>query len=276
MSAASHLHPGAASNLGLIGAGRPRRQSTLGRAKPSASSGRRCAGHLGSAPATRCARRCARLACDGCRSWRPQVDGRAVMTGSPSRLARCVRRDSCVTRAGRGAASTSTGPPSKRAAERPGSGVPTERADLHGPGSWRSALRPGAVRIRLPRRGRGGGRDAVQRWSPRPDGRRSPARPGLALPGRAAVDETRIGREGGGAVIARHAAAALLGAAANPAATRVVGWSAPRSTATAGGRVRCEGAGYAPVRLVRLARGRVGVMIVARTSTGRTVVHTRG
>jgi hypothetical protein len=32
----------------------------------------------------------------------------------------------------------------------------------------------------------------------------------------------------------------------------------------------------APIQLVRLPRGRVGVMIVARTSTGRTVVHTRG
>jgi hypothetical protein len=31
----------------------------------------------------------------------------------------------------------------------------------------------------------------------------------------------------------------------------------------------------APFQLVRLPRGRVGVMIVARTSTGRTVVHTR-
>jgi hypothetical protein len=31
----------------------------------------------------------------------------------------------------------------------------------------------------------------------------------------------------------------------------------------------------APIELVRLARGRVRVMIVARTSTGRTVVHTR-
>jgi hypothetical protein len=31
----------------------------------------------------------------------------------------------------------------------------------------------------------------------------------------------------------------------------------------------------APFQLVGLARGRVGVMIVARTSTGRTVVHTR-
>jgi hypothetical protein len=31
----------------------------------------------------------------------------------------------------------------------------------------------------------------------------------------------------------------------------------------------------APIQLVRLARGRVRVMIVARTSTGRTVVHTR-
>ncbi len=31
----------------------------------------------------------------------------------------------------------------------------------------------------------------------------------------------------------------------------------------------------APIQLVRLARGRVGVMIVAGTSTGRTVVHTR-
>jgi hypothetical protein len=31
----------------------------------------------------------------------------------------------------------------------------------------------------------------------------------------------------------------------------------------------------APIQLVRLPRGRVGVMIVARTSTGRTVVHTR-
>jgi hypothetical protein len=31
---------------------------------------------------------------------------------------------------------------------------------------------------------------------------------------------------------------------------------------------------YAPIQIVRLARGRVWVMIVARTSTGRTVVHT--
>jgi len=31
----------------------------------------------------------------------------------------------------------------------------------------------------------------------------------------------------------------------------------------------------APIQLVRLPRGRVEVMIVARTSTGRTVVHTR-
>jgi hypothetical protein len=30
----------------------------------------------------------------------------------------------------------------------------------------------------------------------------------------------------------------------------------------------------APIRLVRLARGRVGVVIVARTSTGRTVDRT--
>jgi hypothetical protein len=30
----------------------------------------------------------------------------------------------------------------------------------------------------------------------------------------------------------------------------------------------------APIQLVRLPPGRVGVMIVARTSTGRTVLHT--
>ena len=43
-----------------------------------------------------------------------------------------------------------------------------------------------------------------------------------------------------------------------------------RRVRTVRGRAR-----RSPIQLVRLPRGRVGTMIVARTSTGRTVVHPR-
>jgi nucleoside-diphosphate-sugar epimerase len=66
-----------------------------------------------------------------------------------------------------------------------------------------------------------------------------------------------------------------------PCASVVGGCTAEETHSTPDLRRRAESACgarrglRAPIQLVRLARGRVRVMIVARTSTGQTVVHTR-